>query len=255
MRIALTRDVPDRIVECELTHLDRVAIDLDRARAQHAEYEAALARAGCGIERIAPAPELADSVFVEDAAVVLPELAVITRPGAASRRAETASVAAALRRYRPLHDIDAPGTLDGGDVLVADRRVFVGLSSRTNEAGVRQLRDILAPVGYAVETVETRGCLHLKSAVTAVAEGLLLVNPEWIDVTRFGGFRVLEVDPSEPFAANVLRIGDIVICALAAPLTRDRIEAIGVETIAVDVSELAKAEAGVTCSSLIIEQP
>ncbi len=252
MRIALTREVPDRIVDCELTHLERMPIDLDRARAQHAEYEAALAAAGCVVERIAPAPELADSVFVEDAAVIFPELAVVTRPGAPSRRAETATVADAVGRYRPLHRIAEPGTLDGGDVLVAGQRVFVGVSSRTNEDGVRQLRDVLGPLGYTVAGIDTAACLHLKSAATLVTDDVLLVNPEWIDVTRFDGFRILEVDPSEPFAANVLRIDDIVICGVAAPLTRGRIEAIGVETIAVDVSELAKAEAGVTCCSLII---
>lgn len=253
MRIALTREVPDRIVDCELTHLERVPIDLERARAQHAEYEAALEAAGCLVERITATPELADSVFVEDAAVVLPELAVITRPGAPSRRAEVATVADAVGRYRPLRTIEAPGTLDGGDVLVAGPRVFVGRSSRTNDDGVRQLRSILAPFGYAVDAVETSRCLHLKSAATLVDDGLLLVNPEGIDVARFGGFRILEVDPSEPFAANVLRIGDVVICSLAAPLTRGRIEAMGVETIAVDASELAKAEGGLTCCSVIIE--
>lgn len=255
MRIALTRAVPDRIVDCELTHLERVPIDLGRAREQHAEYEAALAAAGCTVERIPATPDLADSVFVEDVAVVFPELAVITRPGAASRRPETESVAEAVGRYRPVHRIAEPGTLDGGDVLVAGDRVFVGVSSRTNEDGVRQLRDILSPFGYSVESVETAACLHLKSAVTLVADDVLLANPAWIDVARFSGFRILDLDPSEPFAANVLRLDDIVICALAAPLTRGRIEALGVETIAVDVSELAKAEAGVTCCSLIVEQP
>lgn len=245
--------MPERIAECELTHLERVPIDRARAAEQHAAYEAALRTAGCVVEHLPPAPDLPDSVFVEDTAVVFDEVAVIARPGAPSRRGETASVAAALARFRALRDIDAPGTLDGGDVLCAGRRVFVGLSTRTNREAVAQLRAILTPFDYAVETVETTGCLHLKSAATPLAEDWLLVNPHWVDAARFGAFRILAVHPSEPFAANVLRIGDVVLCAKAAPLTRARLEATGLKTVAVDVSELAKAEAGLTCCSLIIE--
>ena len=250
--MALTREVPARISECELTHLERVPIDRARASEQHAEYEAALRAAGCVVEHLPPAPDLPDSVFVEDTAVVFDEVAVITRPGASSRRGETPSVAAALARFRPLHHIESPGTLDGGDVLCAGRRVFVGLSTRTNREGAGQLRALLRPFDYAVETIETPGCLHLKSAATALADDWLLVNPDWVDVARFGGFRLLDVHPSEPFAANVLRIGDAVLCAEAAPLTRAGLETNGLNTVAVDVSELAKAEAGLTCCSLII---
>jgi len=251
--IALTREVPARISECELTHLERVPIDRARAAEQHAEYEAALRAAGCVVEHLSPAPDLPDSVFVEDTAVVFDEVAVIARPGAPSRRGETPTVAAALVRFRTLHHIEKPGTLDGGDVLCAGRRVFVGLSTRTNREGAAQLQAILTPFGYAVETIETRGCLHLKSAATTLADDWLLVSPDWVDVARFGGLRLLDVHPSEPFAANVLRIGDVVLCAEAAPLTRAALDANGLKTMAVDVSELAKAEAGLTCCSLIIE--
>lgn len=251
--IALTREVPERIADCELTHLERVPIDRARAAAQHEAYEAALTAAGCVVQRLPSTPELADSVFVEDAAVILPELAIVTRPGALSRRAEIASVADALAAHRSLHFIRDPGTLDGGDVLRVGRRVFVGLSTRTNEHAGGQLRDIVAPLGYTVHTIETAACLHLKSAATALDDELVLVNPEWVDVRHFAGLRILDVDPTEPAAANVLRVGDVLICALAAPCTRGRIEALGFETIPVDVSELAKAEAGVTCCSLILE--
>jgi dimethylargininase len=252
-RIALTREVPARISECELTHIERVPIDRARAAEQHAEYENALRAAGCVVEHLPPAPDLPDSVFVEDTAVVFDEVAVIARPGAASRRGETPAVAAALARFRMLHYIEAPGTLDGGDVLRAGRRVFVGLSTRTNPQGALQLQAILTPFGYAVETIETDGCLHLKSAATTLEDDWLLVNPDWVDVGRFGGLRRLDVHPREPFAANVLRIGDVVLCAGAAPLTRAALEASGLTTMAVDVSELAKAEAGVTCCSVIVE--
>lgn len=250
--IALTREVPDRIAECELTHLERVPIDRARAAAQHDEYEAALRAAGCTVERLPPTPELPDSVFVEDAAIVFPELAVVTRPGAPSRRGETPSVAGVLSKYRPLRFIEAPGTLDGGDVLRAGRRVFVGSSTRTNAEGIAQLRALLVPFDYAVEAVETSGCLHLKSAATALADDWLLVNGAWIDLARFTGFRLTAIDRGEPFAANVLRLGDAVLCAAASPRTRARLDAEGLQTVAVDVSELAKAEAGLTCCSLIV---
>jgi dimethylargininase len=251
--IALTREVPERICECELTHLERVPIDRARAVAQHDRYERALRAAGCTVERLPATPQLPDSVFVEDAAVVFGPVAVIARPGASSRRAETPSVAGTLSKYRPLRFIEAPGTLDGGDVLRAGRRVYVGLSSRTNRAGTEQLRALLLPFDYEVDTIETRGCLHLKSAVTALADDRLLVNPEWVDVLQFDAYRLIAIDPAEPFAANVLRIGDTVLCAEAFPATRSRLEAGGLKTVAIDVSELAKAEAGLTCCSLIME--
>jgi dimethylargininase len=249
---AITRAVPERISECELTHLERAPIDYARAVTQHEGYEAALRAAGCAIERLPPTPELPDSVFVEDAAVVVDEVAIVTRPGAPSRRGETASVAGALAKYRPLRFIEDPGTLDGGDVLRVGRRVFVGRSSRTNAAAVSQLRALLGPFDYTVEAVETTGCLHLKSAVTTLADEWLLINTAWIDSAPFGRFRLTEVDPAEPFAANVLRVGETIVCARAWPRTRARIEAAGLRAITVDVSELAKAEAGVTCCSLIL---
>jgi dimethylargininase len=252
MLLALTRAVPPCIVRCELTHLARAPIDVERAAAQHGAYEQALSRLGCTVTRLPDEPDYPDSVFVEDTAVVLDAIAVLARPGAESRRGETDSVAATLRSYRPLACIRAPGTLDGGDVLRVARRVYVGLSGRTNADGVRQLADLLAPHGYRVDGIDVGGCLHLKSAVTAVADDVLLVNPRWVDVSRFRDFRRIEVHPEEPAAANALRVGETVVCAAAAPRTRERLERAGFAVESVDVSELAKAEAGVTCCSLIL---
>jgi dimethylargininase len=249
---AVTREVPTSISRCELTHLARAPIDYARAVTQHEAYEAALREAGCTIERVPATPDLPDSVFVEDAAVVVDEVAIVTRPGAPSRRGETPSVAGALAKYRALRFIEDPGTLDGGDVLRVGRRVFVGRSSRTNADAVTQLRALLGPFDYTVEAVETTGCLHLKSAVTPLAGDWLLINTAWIDSAPFRRFRLTEVDPAEPFAANVLRVGDTIICARAWARTRARIDAAGLRTVTVDVSELAKAEAGVTCCSLIL---
>lgn len=254
MRIAYTRAVSPALANCELTHLARTPIDVARAAAEHAAYEDALRRLGVEVRPIAAAPEFPDGVFVEDAALVLPELAIITRPGAASRRGETTSVAAALAAHRPLRTIEAPATLDGGDVLVTSRRkVYVGQSTRTTATAMEQLAAVLAPFGYDVVPVAMHGCLHLKSAVTQVADGLLLLNPAWVDPAAFRPFEWIAVDPGEPHAANALALGSDVIHPDVHERTRARLETEGLHVHPVDVRELARAEAGVTCCSLIVE--
>ncbi len=238
--------------------MTREPIDYARAVAQHAEYEAALRDLGCRVERLPDAPDLPDSVFVEDAAVVLDDVAVIARPGAESRRPEVDAMVAALRPHRTLAFIEAPGTLDGGDVMVTAGKVFVGISGRTNQDGVRQLAAVLEPRGFEVVSIPVSGCLHLKSAVTPVwlppirGRGVLIVNPEWIDAAHFTDFDLIEVDPSEPAAANVLRVGFSVICAEEHPKTRRRIDLRGFVTHSVPAAELAKAEGGVTCCSVMV---
>ncbi len=190
MLMALTREISAAFQSCELTHVERVSIDIDRARAQHAAYEWALVEAGCTVRRLDSGAGMPDAVFVEDIAVVLDEGAVICRPGATSRRAETPGVLEALARHgRPLQHIKAPGTLEGGDVLTIGRQVFVGASTRTNRAGIDQLVRILEPVGYAVRAVPVRGCLHLKSAVTALAPETVLINREWVPADAFAACR------------------------------------------------------------------
>ena len=238
---------------CELTHMARVSIDVQVARAQHAAYELALRDAGYVVERLPATAEMPDSVFIEDVAVVVDELAVVTRPGAESRRAEIPVVAAALGRYRPVQAIQAPATIDGGDVLVVGRRVFVGRSTRTNGEGIAGMRRLLAPFGYTVCEVAVRGCLHLKSAVTAVRDDLLLDNPAWLDRAAFPGFEFVDVDPLEPMGANALRLRDRVVYAAAFPRTAARLAKSGVRVEPVYVSELAKAEGAVTCCSVIID--
>jgi dimethylargininase len=250
--VAITRDVSDELASCQLTHQPRVPIDVGVARAQHRAYEKALAAAGYRVEHLAAAAGMPDSVFVEDIAIVFDELAILTRPGAESRRAEMPAIATALAAHRRLEAIQPPATIDGGDVLVAGRSVFVGQSTRTNQAAVEQLRRILGPHGYTIVEVRVGGCLHLKSAVTALDDHRLLVNPAWIDRAGFGGFIIVEVDPGEPAAANVLRLADRIVAAKAFPRTAERIAALGMTVDAVDASELAKAEGAVTCCSLII---
>ena len=247
--IAITRPVPASLNDCELTYQDRVQIDIARAREQHAEYQRVLASHGYQIIELPEAPAQPDSVFVEDTAVVFDELAVITRPGAESRRAEIPSVRAALATHRTLHEISEPGTLDGGDVLCVGRRVFVGLSTRTNQAGIDQLRNILAPFRYEVSAVNVEGSLHLKSVVTAVADDLIVVDVAAIDPAIFGT-RYIAVPVA---AANMVRLNDVVLCAPAAAPLVPQLEQAGLSVEIVDNSELAKAEGALTCCSLLFE--
>lgn len=254
--MATTREISPAFKDCQLTHLPRAPIDLDRARAQHADYEWALVEAGITVRRLHAGPDMPDSVFVEDIAVVFDELALITRPGAESRRAETPAVLDALSRvqnlhFRPLAMIEEPGTLDGGDVLVVGRQVFVGLSQRTNASAIDQLRRIVGQADYSVRAVPVQKCLHLKSAVTAIGPETLLINRDWIPAEAFAGLELVDVDPTEPYAANALLLGDRVIYPSAFPRTREKLEARGLNVRTVDVSELAKAEGAVTCCSLI----
>ena len=252
MPVAITRRLGPAIARCELTHLERETIDVARAIAQHAAYERALAALGLRVVTLAEQPDLPDAVFVEDTAVIFPEFAVVTRPGAESRRGETASVAAALAAYRRTEAIVAPGTLDGGDVLRIGRRVFVGLSARSNREGAEQLRRLASRHGFAVDLLPVTRCLHLKSAVTQVAADTVVLNPEWIDPSYFDDLRRVEIDPGEPYAANALLVGQKVIYPEAFPATAERLERSGIRLLRLDASELAKAEGGVSCCSLIL---
>jgi dimethylargininase len=252
MPIALTRSVPPSIVNCELTHLNREPIDFARAAEQHSLYERALVALGCTIQRLPSLPDLPDSVFVEDTVLVLPEIAIIARPGAASRRPEVTSVADALRPHRPLTFIEPPGTLDGGDVLAIGYTIYVGESTRTNAEGIRQLADLVSVYGYAMRPVKVSACLHLKSAVTRVAEDVILLNSAWVDSSSFKGMHQIEVHPGEPFAANALWIGEHVIYSGTYDETRRRLEENGINVHLVETDELQKAEGGVTCCSILI---
>ena len=251
MLIAITREVSPAMNECLRTHVPRAPIDLETARMQHSTYEACLIKAGCAVQRLEAGVDLPDSVFVEDVAVVLDEVAVIARPGAVSRRRETPIVATTLSRYRPLQLVESPATLDGGDVMQIGRRVFVGRSSRTNAEGIDQLRQMLDAFGYLVQAVPVHGCLHLKSAVSAATDDTLLINRQWVPQDAFSDLVLVDVHPDEPLAANALRIGDQVIYPSAFPKTRERLQDQGVRVRTVDVGELAKAEGGVSCCSLI----
>jgi dimethylargininase len=241
------------MADCELTHVARVPLDVDLAVSQHAAYERVLEALGFTVHRLEAAPDLSDSVFVEDAAVVLDEIAIVTRPGAPSRRPETAAVATALARLRSLERIVEPGTLDGGDVLRVGRRLFVGRSRRTNDEGIGQLRAIAERFGWMVHPVPLERYLHLKSAVTAVAADTLLIDTRAVPADVFDGYRLIEIDPREESAANALLAHDTVIYPDVFPATAERLRAAGFRLQLMDVSEIAKAEGGVTCCSILIE--
>lgn len=251
VRVAITREISPELARCELEHLERRTIDIALARAQHRAYEACLADLGCTVRRVPAEPSLPDGVFVEDAAVVFDELAVITRPGAVTRRGETRTVSEVLAAYRELVHLVPPARLDGGDVLRIGRTVLVGRSSRTDAEGVRQLSLALTPHGYRIREVAVTRCLHLKSAVTRVGERACLVQPAWIDPGALEDLEKIEVAPDEPFAANVLLVGGTVVAPAAFPRTRTRLERLGIAVRAIDVSEIAKAEGGLTCCSLV----
>ena len=254
MWIAVTREVSRAIVNCELTHLERKPIDVRRARTQHAGYEAALKGLGVAVLSLPEEPALADSVFVEDTALVLDECAIILRPGADSRKPETESIARALAPYRKLFHIEAPARVDGGDILRLGKRIYIGLSSRSDTNAVEQIQAFLEPYGYEVHAVNVTGCLHLKSAVTQVAADTLLINPEWVDKGNFAGMKFIEIDPSEPYAANALMIDDAVLYPGAFPDTCKKLKDAGIKVVSVDADELAKAEGALTCCSLILAE-
>ena len=251
--VALVREVSPHLTRCELTHQGRVDIDVDRASAQHRVYCDVLRSLGARVEFIAPLPDAPDGVFVEDTAVVVDEVAVIASPGVASRAGETATTASALLPYRPLLRLSDAATLEGGDVMRFGRTLYVGRSGRTNRTSVNELGTLLAPWGYRVEGVDLDGCLHLKTACTFVPPHFVLANPAWVDPCVFTGLTLIEVADDEPLAGNTLTLSGVTLVASQCARTAALLRARGVITREVDLSELAKAEGALTCSSLIVD--
>jgi dimethylargininase len=255
MDIALTRDVSPAINEAELTFLEREPIDYWRAATQHALYCEALSSLGLHVLRLPADPDCPDCCFVEDNAVVLDEVAVLAAPTPASRRPELPIVEAALAQFRDIVRLPPGAHLEGGDVLRIGRTLYAGLSSRTNAAGIDALRMAVDPFGYGVVAVPVRGCLHLKTAVTAVSDDAVLANPGWADLAALSGLSVIPVASEEPFAANVLRVGDALLAHAGFPRTNGSLERQGFTVRTLDLSEFAKAEAGVTCKSIVFRAP
>jgi dimethylargininase len=249
---ALVRTPGLELERCALSFVRRRPIDVARARTQHQAYVAALERAGAAVTVLPRLPDHPDGTFVEDAAVVFDELAVIPRLGDDRRRGESASVRAALEPLRPILELRAPTTLDGGDVLVVGDSVYVGQSRRTNHAGLKAMAHALLEHGYLVKAVEVTGCLHLKTACTHLGDGRVLANPRWIQMGRMRGIERVDVHEDEPFAANVLRLGGKLLASKSFPRTNERLSRLGFEIEELEIDELEKAEAGITCLGILL---
>ncbi len=250
--VALTHAVTAALAECELTYLARQPIDVDRAMRQHGAYCQALASLGCQVRTLEVSPAHADAVFVEDAVVVLDEVAIAGSMGAVSRRPEVKNLLPVIAAYRPIERVEFPATLEGGDVLRVGRRLYVGASPRTNAAGIARLRAVATPLGYQVIPVPVQGCLHLKTACTALDDDTLLVNPAWVDVSALQAPRILKVAAEEPFAANTLRLGGALLASASHPRTAELLGRAGFVVGLLDIAELEKAEAGLTCLSVLV---
>ena len=253
MRYAIMRRVSPAMAECELTFLGRTPIDYDRADKQHQQIGRWLEASGLTVITLPPDPQLPDSTFTEDTAIVLDELAIITNPGAASRRAETRSIAEVLAHFRPLHWIKDPGTIDGGDVLRIGRHIYVGQGTRTNVEGIRQLTTIAEPCGYSVIPVPLERVLHLKTCATWLGDQTLLVNRHWLADPIPGQYQFLEVPEDEPWAANTLTLNGKIHLPTGFPRTEQLLAANGYQISTIVMDELQKAEAGLTCLSIIFE--
>lgn len=255
MKIAIVNRPNLALERCELTFLGRESIDLETAQQQHSKYVAALRRICAQVEVLKVNQKSPDAVFVEDVAVILDELAVITSMGSATRRAEVIIMADLIAGFRKeVRHISLPATIEGGDVLRVGRTLFVGESSRTNSAGIAALGDIVRPFGYSVVAVKVHGCLHLKTGVTALNDETFILNPDWIDPAPFAKFKLINVAADEPWGANVLRIENRLIVNASYPRTAERIDALGLMSEKVNISEFGKAEAGLTCMSLVFEK-
>jgi dimethylargininase len=248
---AITRSPGPELVRCELTHLERQPIDVGLAQAQHRAYQDALRGAGIRVVELPADPTLPDGVFVEDTALVLDELAVITAPAPASRRGEWPAVEAALRPYRTIVRLPPEACLEGGDVVYMGRTLYVGQGGRTVAAGLRALEAVIRPLGYTVVPVRLHGCLHLKSACCALGGETLLVNRAWLDADALFGLRLVDVPAKEPRGANVLPLPGVTLVSASCPRSVDLLRGLGHPAVALDVSELHKAEAGLTCMSLV----
>jgi dimethylargininase len=255
MLTAITRAVSPGLAHCELSFIERIPIDMEKARSQHHAYERTLAALGANVISLPPEPELPDSMFVEDPAIVLDELAIVFPLGTETRRREAESLARAIAPFRKIEHVTLPGTVEGGDILRVGKKLYVGLTSRTNEEGIRQLGKIVDPYGYEVISVNVTGCLHLKSAVTYLGNNTLLAYRSWFDTAPFAGYEWIDVDANEPHAGNALALNGSVIFPTSFPETRVHIETKGFKVIGLDITELQKAESGLTCSSLIFEAP
>ncbi len=250
MLMAITHLPSPKLQECELTFLESEPIDMQKATAQHAAYRAMLERCGANVLTLDENLDCPDSVFVEDPIIVFDEVAVLTSMGVESRRKESEAMVKTFAKYRKVEKISLPAKIEGGDVLKVGKKIFVGLSPRTNIEGIQALEAIIKPYGYSVTPIKVTGCLHLKTGCTALDEKTILVNASWVDADAFVGFEHIAVPEDEPFGANVLKIGDMCCMNEAFPKSIALVKSLGYQVDSCDISEFVKAEAGLTCMSV-----
>lgn len=249
--LAITHVPSPKMADCELTFVSRSAIDYERALNQHAAYSHMLRECGAEVRTLDVNLEMPDCAFVEDLAIVLDEVAILARMGAPSRRAETDGIESELRRLREVRKMPPDATLEGGDVLQIGRTLLVGLSSRTNTAGAKALAAIVGDYGYSVRAISVRGCLHLKTACTALPDNRLLVNPAWLGEKELDDFELVHIPPAEPWGANIAIVNGRICASAAHGETCQSIRRLGFEVHTVELDEFAKAEGGVTCLSIL----
>lgn len=251
MITAITRKVANTINNCELTYAKRQKIDVEKAAEQHRNFEDSLRKLGAEVLSLDSDHSLPDSVFVEDTAVVTKDVAVITSMGAQSRRAEPQKTAQVLEKFRPLKYMSESVMLEGGDVVQVEDSYFVGISTRTSKEGFDHFVEILKPFGYEITLVPVKGCLHLTTGSTYIGKNTMLANPNWVDISRFKNMDVIEIDPNEPWAGNAVHLNGQVLLPASSARTAEKLYSKGFEVNLVDVSELEKAEAGLTCMCVI----
>ena len=242
--------LPGANFDLGLTTADLGAPSYPRMLDQHQAYLQALAKLGLEIILLDDEPDYPDAYFGEDAAIVTPHVAVITRPGAPSRRGEEVTIEPVLRQFRPIVRIEEPGTLDGGDVLMVENHFFIGSSLRTNLEGAVQLAEALKTYGHSAEVVPVDAGLHLKSSVNYLGEDTLLVTEAVADYPGFARYRRILVHPDEEYAANTLRVNEGLLTPKGFPRTLEQLSRLGVSVIQLEVSEVQKMDGGLTCMSL-----
>lgn len=251
---AITRGVSRRIAACELTYRSREEINYEKAAAQLQRYCDLLRDWGVDLMPLAASDSYPDCCFVQDTAVVLDEVCVIASMGAPARLGEVSDVEKLVAPFRRIRRIFAPATLDGGDVVQFGKRLFVGLSTRTNARGIAALSQIVEPFGYTVVPVVVNGGLHLTTGCGIVNDETVLLNPRWVDAAAFRSLRQLHVSEAEPWAANTIRVDDAICLEEEAPRTIDLVQPYvgGIDTL--DISEFRKAEGSLSCLSLIFKE-
>ena len=254
MLVALTHIVSPLIEDCELTYVERSPLDYDKAAAQHEAYCRALERCGAKVVKLTANAALPDSCVVEDTAVVTEDLAVLSSMGTASRREEPAGVEKEIGKYRDVERVQLPAMIEGGDCLQTGKNVFVGVSCRTNRAGVAELERLLKPRGYRVTPVEVKSCLHLKTACTFINDETLLANPRWVDLAPFRNYNIISVPEDEPWAANAVRVNGSVCLDVGSPQAAELVSRVHDSVETVDISEFRKAEGSLTCLSIVFKE-